>query len=727
MINIFDKESALRFIGLNSSATWRQVMKKYRTLSQVWHPDTTGGAADDEMMKALNNALDILKRHKDDFDPGDDTQEPPPKDPPRDYPDQSDDEDDDSGETGESDEGEDGSTQAGGSYSYPEDSEVEFRAWEQSVRQRVQLHELFQSSLVRGGESKEWIRSYRPWGPDQRGYPQGGVSTGTGHVPWGAYHDFIEKKTYSFTEVLMKVEKDAGSFPTPLHAWAAERELPIPPRNLDPEWLRVKSGKPIIEVKGQQETDLVREIVDHLTPTLDKTEFFRQMGGVIQVSGGGTGFTTSALTNPELSETILSHFMWIETSFKLVKNSNPQQRVIRSVIRALSTALPELHAVRPHPVVDPTDGTLVTKGFIESIGYLVGGEKVTVPAKVSARDIAAFRRLFFDEMLGEFPFRSSMDKVNFLACLIQSIVKPLIDGPTPLYVITAGREGSGKSLLSYIVSMLLTGKDPISQTLPRSEAERKKLLIAVLGGQESICIFDNADGEIRSDSIASTITSLHVGDRRMHSSAIQIRANNVLWLLNGNNCRFSRAIARRVVPIELEIKSTERTSYQIPDLRGWVRSNRKALLDGILLLVKNYLDKGKPAFGGTLLDSFESWSTVLGGVIESAGIEGFLGNLDDFRARSNVEDLAWESLLNAWFHKFGETKVTPGTLAEMIRESKLDAPCRSNGSLNSLATALGIELKNKLGYPIVGYRVSLDDRRHHGKYYSISPVKKPPK
>ena len=61
---------------------------------------------------------------------------------------------------------------------------------------------------------------------------------------------------------------------------------------------------------------------------------------------------------------------------------------------------------------------------------------------------------------------------------------------------------------------------------------------------------------------------------------------------------------------------------------GWVRANRGRLVAACLTLGQAWIAAGRPR-GRRSIGSYEAWAQVLGGVLEVAGIEGFLGNLDE--------------------------------------------------------------------------------------------------
>jgi hypothetical protein len=77
-----------------------------------------------------------------------------------------------------------------------------------------------------------------------------------------------------------------------------------------------------------------------------------------------------------------------------------------------------------------------------------------------------------------------------------------------------------------------------------------------------------------------------------------------------------------------------------------MKQNRGILLGALLTLARAWVANGKPAPKVKPLGSFESWTTVVGGILENAGIDGFLANSAELYAKSDDETPAWEGLLS---------------------------------------------------------------------------------
>ena len=88
----------------------------------------------------------------------------------------------------------------------------------------------------------------------------------------------------------------------------------------------------------------------------------------------------------------------------------------------------------------------------------------------------------------------------------------------------------------------------------------------------------------------------------------------------------------------------------------WVRANRGRLVAACLTLCQAWIAAGRPR-GTRTIGSYESWAQVLGGVLEVAGIEGFLGNLDEMLEASDSEGAVWRGFVSAWWDRFGTAEV----------------------------------------------------------------------
>ena len=83
-----------------------------------------------------------------------------------------------------------------------------------------------------------------------------------------------------------------------------------------------------------------------------------------------------------------------------------------------------------------------------------------------------------------------------------------------------------------------------------------------------------------------------------------------------------------------------------------------------------WLAAGRP-LSRERLGSFEHWAAVIGGVLKVAGVEGFLGNLDELYANADVKGEAWREFTLAWWDEHGATGTHVSELIELCEKQDL--------------------------------------------------------
>ena len=157
-------------------------------------------------------------------------------------------------------------------------------------------------------------------------------------------------------------------------------------------------------------------------------------------------------------------------------------------------------------------------------------------------------------------------------------------------------------------------------------------------------------------------------------------------------------MARRTVRIRLDAKVDQpwlRDDFKHPNLREYVAKERATLAWCALVLIQDWLAKGRPEPKAKPLGSFESWTRVIGGIVENAGFEGFLGNLDELYEQSDAEGAALRAFVAAWWDKYQSNEVTVAQLYQIVddQEDPIDLDLGRGKSDQSRKVRLGILLK----------------------------------
>lgn len=144
-----------------------------------------------------------------------------------------------------------------------------------------------------------------------------------------------------------------------------------------------------------------------------------------------------------------------------------------------------------------------------------------------------------------------------------------------------------------------------------------------------------------------------------------------IFVVTGNNIVLGGDLPRRCYWIRLDAKCSEpwrNREFQRPDLKGWVRANRGRLLGAVLTLARAWFVAGCPRPSTPILGSFEEWCRIVGGILEFAGITGFLANLDELYQQSDPTVAAWEVFLGELFERMPKSGFKSLDIAVRLRE-----------------------------------------------------------
>lgn len=252
-----------------------------------------------------------------------------------------------------------------------------------------------------------------------------------------------------------------------------------------------------------------------------------------------------------------------------------------------------------------------------------------------------------EDVLFEFPFldtdlqgneRREPSYANALAMLITPFMRRMIDGCTPVFFITKPVPGTGGTMLGRLPLIFFDGEDSMPMGYTQSEDEMKKYLVAAVTETRSHLFFDDV-ADFNNRVLLQAITARYVGGRLLGSSKTIERANNFGWIATGNNTIIKAEMERRICWIRLNAKETDiqariwKKRYRMVDGRKeeityaqWLKEVREETVYSILVLIQNWIAQEQRPFMMRSLVSFEDWAKKVGGVLQAAGIEGFLDN-----------------------------------------------------------------------------------------------------
>ncbi len=188
-------------------------------------------------------------------------------------------------------------------------------------------------------------------------------------------------------------------------------------------------------------------------------------------------------------------------------------------------------------------------------------------------------------------------------------------------------------------------------------------------------------------------------------------------------------MARRTIRCRLDRHSsrpwsTASSQFLHPNLELWTQKNRAQIVRAILILIQSWIAAGEPAWPGKPLGSYEEWCRVVGGVLEFAGITGFLENLEAHLSSSDDETEELEIFVENWWHQFSNRMMKPLELVTMCLNTEILAEARGTGNEASQSIKMGNLLKSLNGRIIGKYCVEIvkNGGPRHGRWYRLNNI-----
>lgn len=388
---------------------------------------------------------------------------------------------------------------------------------------------------------------------------------------------------------------------------------------------------------------------------------FHYMDGVARVRQNAQGKWHIHILSKDEFAAELNHFTTWNHQTMLgdqvrTRGVSAPEDVVKSIYFDIDAVYPPLRGLITSPAFT-AQGELITEpGYHDSGLYYAPDLTLDIPAisdKPTDDEVDRALQLIVEEALADFPFAGlTRDEIvkevlegdgvpavtHVLSMLLLFFCRDLIDGPTPGHLLGKPAPGTGASLLTDVISTIATGSVTPASAMPSNSDEMGKTITALLASGTNMIFFDNINHGVDSAELASAITSPEYKARILGKSELVDTEVRCIWTLTGNNVQLSSEILRRCVLIDLDAQSAEpekRSGWRHDDIRAWVKENRGELVWACLMLIQNWIAQGKPLYKKEALNSFENWSGVMGGILECAGVGGFLGNRQELKAMAS--------------------------------------------------------------------------------------------
>lgn len=383
----------------------------------------------------------------------------------------------------------------------------------------------------------------------------------------------------------------------------------------------------------------------------------------------------------------------VEDEWKLVPTT-PPDKVVKGVLERgeYPDCIRELQAVVEAPMLRLDHQVIQEPGYDEYSGllYMQPGcmKGHSVPAFPNGEDIEEAKELLLD-LFADFPFRSEAHRSAALAALLTCFSRFAITGNLPLFLINATTPGTGKTLLSYVISLLAVGREftKMSQHVDE-DAERKMFFSLAMSGTLFVLI-DNVDKPLGSGALDMAMTTGSVAST-MHYTHQMVSAPFIAMMMaTGNNVAFKQGAdtARRTLEIALETKLDQpenREDFRHHPLEEYVQKNRAQLVMAALTLLRGYCAAGMPDQKLKNWGGFESWSRLIRHCLVWCGLPDPYDAHVELRESADTDRQLVDDLVFGWKEVLDYNNVDAITVSEVLAEIECDLDLRKHNPHHQL-------------------------------------------
>ena len=473
------------------------------------------------------------------------------------------------------------------------------------------------------------------------------------------------------------------------------------------------------------EPDAVREITAAISSGALPQVYMRGRQ-LVHVSAADDYVVTSDLEADLLRRLIADNLPCVKQTPMGCRGALPEPKTCKAILALMDwPKVPKLSGVASYPLLLPDGSILQEPGYDSASGLYLhqGVPMLPVSERPSKQEVQAARSFLLNKYLKDFPWADDADKANYLAALISPPLREVIADLFPLIYVTAPERGSGKSLLTALMTSLYGGA---VRTYPENDSEMRKVITAALRGAEPVIVFDNVEGIVGSAALAALLTAKMWTDRILGGSDDGKWPNDRLWMLTGTNVRLGGDHAQRSVRVAIDYGKPDpdrRTGFAIPDIAQWTQANRGTVIRAALILARAWQLDGAPE-AAHAMRGFTRWARVIGGILDYHKISGFLANRDENRGHD--QDYAeWERFLYVWSQVYGDRpQLARQVLTDMVTNQFLGEAMPSTPHGGPWATkALGELLETHAGRWYDGFTLrSQKDKHNKVQRWQVSKV-----
>jgi hypothetical protein len=295
---------------------------------------------------------------------------------------------------------------------------------------------------------------------------------------------------------------------------------------------------------------------------------------------------------------------------------------VRHYLQRHDHVLPTVVAIARLPIVLADGNLLAPDGLDRERGIIFNIPeelRKIIPKDCTRAAVRKAMQFLCDEWLCDVA-ADYIGKCILIAAALTLIERSLLPD-RPVFFVTAGRRGNGKTTTLIMLIMAVTGLRPAAAAWSTNEEERRKALFSYFLYGASYVLWDNiARGtEVSCAHIERSCTSAFYSDRKLGVSETVATAASAIHLFTGNNISPCGDLASRSLTIRLRVDRSdpENRTFRHPDPVSWTEDHRAKILAALytLLLGNPMLRESPNAASRT---RFKMWWRLIGSAIEHA-------------------------------------------------------------------------------------------------------------
>jgi phage/plasmid primase-like uncharacterized protein len=397
------------------------------------------------------------------------------------------------------------------------------------------------------------------------------------------------------------------------------------------------------------------------------------------------------------------------------------EKVARAYLAAAGEwRVPVLRGVLECPTLREDGSLLARPGFDRASGLFMDydGPPVRLPVRPTLDDAKAALDVLA-RPFEEFPFATPLDRAVAVAALLTGLVRKTL--PTaPLFAFDAPSAGSGKSLLTDVTALVLTGRPASVASYGRDPEETEKRLSSLLLAGPAMVALDNIERPLDGEALCSMLSQATYTFRPLGASRVMTVPTNTLIVATGNNLAVRGDLVRRTLlcRIDAGVKRPEFREFK-RDLKKWLPEHRHALIQAGLIVLHAYHAAGRPARCGKVLGGFEEWDRWIRGALR------WCGWADPVQTQAATEQsdpgrAELERVVTAWRAALGDKVLSAAEVMERcgmspsteLRDALLEVAADARHPDVISAKRLGRWLERHRGRVACGHRIERHEDTH---------------